>query len=497
MMTLDRHSPLWPVLALAALLSATTATAEDSPGETRTAVDTRAGRVLDLTVCGKAGTFDLDIYAGMSTLLRVPDDIRSYSWDADSGIEFVHRGERLYVSPRKGVPAGTLKGARVWSKDKDFEFSMHLTVSDQLPPHTNVIIKQQREKGEPARNNPCNPLVDDSLREARIRAFGRHEMATDTVIGVPEVELVARSGEAVDASLPLAEWVDGHLTVDFDVENPWSQPARLVDIQAVDRHGQPIPSEVVYRGRDDKDGEIATLEMHGRIWGSLLIPNASAHDIEPMQIKFIGTKGTAPYTTAIKVIRMRPVSEADEARTARARQVAVSVRALYGGFWTDDAVAGTELIGGTNVSGFGVRMAKGMHHNFAFEADLIGGRTGTAQFVDAQWQSMQGEIARQANFGRLQGSGVLRFGQRHVVSVRLGVGVQAISYESTFTTGGVGMPGPGGSFEIDGMYTVGVGFDSHIGRHWTFGAGANFSSTLQTVSRTLDAGFHLGYRWSP
>ena len=178
MTILDRHRPTWLVLALAALLSTSIAIADDAPDETRAAVDARTGRVLELTVCGKAGTFDLDIYAGMSTLLRVPDDVKNYSWDADSGIEFVHRGERLYVSPRKSVPAGTLKGARVWSKD--FEFSMHLTVSDQLPPHTNVIIKQQLDKGEPARNNPCNPLVDDSLREARIRAFGRHETATDT-----------------------------------------------------------------------------------------------------------------------------------------------------------------------------------------------------------------------------------------------------------------------------------------------------------------------------
>ena len=496
MTTLDRHRPLWPVLALAALLSATTAAAEDAPAETRTAVDTRAGRVLELTVCGKAGTFDLDIYAGMSTLLRVPDDIKNYSWDADSGIEFIHWGERLYVSPKKSVPAGTLKGARVWSKDKDFEFSMHLTVSDQLPPHTNVIIKQQLDRGEPARGNPCNPLVDDSLREARIRAFGRHETATDTVIGVPEVELVARSGEAVDASLPLAEWVDGHLTVDFDVENPWSQPARLVAIEAVDRDGQPIPSEVVYRGKDDGSDEIATLEMHGRIRGSLLIPNAIDHDIEPMQIKFIGTKGTAPYTTAIKVIRMRPVSEADEAREARARQMAVSVRGVYGGFWTDDG-ADLGMLAGTNVTGFGIRITKGFFHHIAFEADIIGGRTGQAQFADAQWQNMQGAIVRQANIGRLQGSGVLRFGHRHVVSMRLGVGVQAIDYESSFTAGGVSMPGPGGSFTIDGMYTVGVGFDSHIGKHWTFGAGANFSSTLQTISRTLDAGIRIGYRWNP
>ena len=497
MTTLDRHRPLWSVLALAALLSATTATAEDAPAETRTAVDMRAGRVLELTVCGKAGTFDLDIYAGMSTLLRVPDDIRSYSWDADSGIEFIHRGERLYVSPRKGVPAGTLKGARVWSKNKDFEFSMHLTVSDQLPPHTNVIIKQQRDKGQPARNNPCNPLVDDSLREARIRAFGRHETATDTVIGVPEVELVARSGEAVDASLPLAEWVDGHLTVDFDVENPWSQPARLVAIEAVDRHGQPIPSEVVYRGRDDKDDEIATLEMHGRIRGSLLIPNAIDHDIEPMQIKFIGTKGTAPYTTAIKVIRMRPVSEADEAREARARQIAVSVRGVYGGFWTDDGVDGTETIGGASMKGLGIRLTKGISNLWAFEAEFIGGQSAQVMFRDASWQGMQGDISRPASFGRLLAAGVVRFGERYIVSTRLGVGVQATSYNSTFTAGGVGMPGPGGSFAIDGMYTVGVGFDTHFGKHWTFGAGANFSSTLRTVTSTLDAGLHFGYRWSP
>lgn len=45
----------------------------------------------------------------------------------------------------------------------------------------------------------------------------------------------------------------------------------------------------------------------------------------------------------------------------------------------------------------------------AFEAELLGGRTGAVRFTDASWQQMQGLLIREANFGRIQGAGILRF----------------------------------------------------------------------------------------
>ena len=68
---------------------------------------------------------------------------------------------------------------------------------------------------------------------------------------------------------------------------------------------------------------------------------------------------------------MRPVSEADEAREARARQMAVSVRGVYGGFWITHG-ADQGMLDGKRVTGLGVRITKGMHTNFAFETDFIG-----------------------------------------------------------------------------------------------------------------------------
>ena len=85
----------------------------------------------------------------------------------------------------------------------------------------------------------------------------------------------------------------------------------------------------------------------------------------------------------------------------------------------------------------------------------------------------------------------------HVVSTRVGLGVQGTSYDSSFTTGGgATMDGPGEAFEIDGVWSVGGSFDARIGEKWTFGAGSTLSVAFKTDARALEAGVQLGYRWT-
>ena len=58
------------------------------------------------------------------------------------------------------------------------------------------------------------------------------------------------------------------------------------------------------------------------------------------------------------------------------------------------------------------------------------------------------------------------------------------------------MTGPGETFEIDGVWSVGGAFDARIGEKWTFGAGATFSCVFATGARSLEAGVQFGYRWT-
>ena len=225
------------------------------------------------------------------------------------------------------------------------------------------------------------------------------------------------------------------------------------------------------------------------------VPRDMTSGFEGLRMSFYGPP-PLPTVVAQRVIETWPRMPEHIAKKRRwAKQVAISVRMLGGGFWTDDAAdLGRE--DGTGLTGFGVRIGKGMHHNFVFEAEAMGGRTGEARFYGADWQGMQGDISRQASFGRVQGSGVIRFGDRYVGSMRMGVGIQGTSFESEFTTNGSTMEGPGADFELDGVWLVGAGFDTRLGEHWTFGAGANFSRTWASSASALEAGVHLGYRWS-
>ena len=188
---------------------------------------------------------------------------------------------------------------------------------------------------------------------------------------------------------------------------------------------------------------------------------------------------------------------ASEEAKRRSRQVAVSVRGVFGGFWAEDAVDLTETIGATTMGGLSIRVTKGHSQHLAFEGEFVGGRSGTVLFRDVDWQTMQGDITRQASFGRLAAAGVIRYGTTNVLSTRFGVGVQGTSYDSLFTTGGTYMDGPGNSIEFNGLWSVGIGFDTQLAKFWTLGAGATFAQFVGSDARVLEGGIQLGYRWDP
>lgn len=88
---------------------------------------------------------------------------------------------------------------------------------------------------------------------------------------------------------------------------------------------------------------------------------------------------------------------------------------------------------------------------------------------------------------------MIRFGDRFIVSTRLGVGILLASYDSTFTTGGTSMDGPGDGLEVDGVWSVGGGFDARLGEHWGLGVATTLAVAFKSEARSLEAGLHLGY----
>ncbi len=180
----------------------------------------------------------------------------------------------------------------------------------------------------------------------------------------------------------------------------------------------------------------------------------------------------------------------------RARQVSVGAVLRGGAFWHG---SGTEqrLLDSTSMTTLGLRVVKGFTDTWAFHGEFVGGRTGEAYFPNASWDNMNGDIRRRALFGRALGAGVLRFGQKYMPFMRLGVGVQATSHESTFLTGGTTMDGPGASFEVNGIWTIGAGLDIRLGRRWIAGASASFDQLWGNDSRSIGAGIYLGYVGNP
>ncbi len=183
-------------------------------------------------------------------------------------------------------------------------------------------------------------------------------------------------------------------------------------------------------------------------------------------------------------------------RQRRARQVSVGVQLRRGAFWHGN---GTEqrVLDSTSMTVLGVRAVKGLHENWAVTGEVVGGKTGEAYFDGVSWRDMEGEVRRRATFGRITVGGVYRLGRTYVPFVRLGAGVQATSHDSTFITGGTTMDGPGASFEVDGIFTMGAGLDIRLGRHWLAGVGASFDKLLSSDSRSVGAGIYIGYAGNP
>ena len=319
--------------------------------------------------------------------------------------------------------------------------------------------------------------------------------------------------ERVKPRLLPTRWNDAgtHLLTPFDVCNRGPKPFRLATVQATSLDGRIHRVEVTHIA-DPSFGRnqlIATIENRMCVRGVLAIELAQHGVMEQFDIEWAEPEGGRWLSAKILKWTTRQVALATltpeeefmqrvrerEAREARARQLIVGPRITYGACWIASGLDGNNL-DATDCTAVGVHLVKGFFESVAFEAELVGGWTGEASFKGVMIGDEQRDLRRNAKLGRVTAGGVLRFGDKTIPYVRLGVGFQGISYDSQLSLG-TSTDGPDDSLELTGFFTLGGGLQARLGEHIMAGIALSFVNSTDNKYRSLDAGIHIGYGWNP
>ena len=182
--------------------------------------------------------------------------------------------------------------------------------------------------------------------------------------------------------------------------------------------------------------------------------------------------------------------------------ITLSFQGIAGAVWLANPVQ-TDQLGAAPTAGLSFRVRRGFNRIVSFEGEVAGTTSGKASFDGMMVEGEEGELIRNASLGRVLFGGVLHFGEQYRPMFRLGVGFQGVNHGSQFNpTAGPQRNGPGGDFEIAGLWSAGIGFEAKLGRHWTAGIGATFvgsaTSTSPSGLRTsFEGGLYLSYGWTP
>lgn len=499
-------------------------------GATAQTAVSATGNMLEYTVCGTAATFPLDVSTGTPTMVELPGGFDQFLHDDATRWVVKRDGNKLYIAAPRDTPTGEELALRIRAtRPVPFETSLHTRAVRRVRGiDDNVVIYHQSDEkrfGAHPEDNPCISRGTSPTQRLRIRAFDRQH-SKSRAIGVPEIDHVARSRHGVPIELTMCEMDAGNLVLDFGVNNRYATATEISDVRVLNSDRQVVLSEI-WRWNDEgvfsarKKVAIAAFQD---VRASIYIPNADKQELEPMWVEFRGTRGASPFMASMQVGTFRHMTpeeieqmqredelrrqreeedrqreEERRRREKRAKQISVSVGGLFGAVWVGPGLTSlTDQLGvaGADMSGLGIRATKGLHHYFAFEGELLGGRGGQVSFTDVSWQGMTGDITRQASFGRVQAAGVIRFGTKYVVSTRFGVGFQGTVHESHFTVGETRMEGPGNGFEFDMALFGGLGFDMRLAKRWILGAQFTGGRMFGEM-RFVNMGLSLGFAWNP
>lgn len=515
-----KHLALWTA-ALALALSAAPATKAyaEEPGKSATPSLAKrltgvcfAHSITRVYVPMKGGKFKVTVPLQKLAFLQFPETIK-----LQEGL-FVHGGftmkqtkHTLTIAPSATLKDGDSSNLVIRAGDlrttAELVFSATLTQPASILDVTPLPVKDfARHKAEHQAKQAKQERERDAVIMQKYRR-GVAGMLLSMKVMRPSGPRIAALGESTPSHYApdgeiravltrLLETEEGRY-MEVVVENRTNSKFQVESTYLSDGLDAGVPVDVQFEKPVKANGKLlAVIPARGKVRGMVVVPDGVTSGIDALRLQLRAPPGLTSVV-AQRVVEIWPRMPEHLARKRRwDKQAVLTVRMLGGGFWTGDAIDGTEATAGAGMTALSMRIGKGMHHNFAFEAEVAGGFTGQAMFRDADWLGMEGDIARQASFTRAQGFGVIRFGHRYVSSMRLGVGVQGTNYDSRFTTVGSTMDGPGASFEIDGVWSVGGAFDARIRENWTLGAGATFSDAFNTGYRSVELGVQFGYRWT-
>ena len=286
----------------------------------------------------------------------------------------------------------------------------------------------------------------------------------------------------------------------------------LADVATIDDHG------LVDREH------IARIPPRTRIRGTVVIPDArglgsalrfminTPDGVHPVIATLTGLAYAGPLEEVVaraeeQLRREKAViDEAEEQlrrdRAARERaeaergRVSLHVEALGGAIWLGDGLEQRKPTA-TSLTGLAVRAVYGFNQWVAFEGWIMGAGTGQARFTGMTIGEQDGTLVRSASLGRVQFGGVLRFGDRIIPTVRLGLGLQGAGYDAELMTATGSEPVAESGLELTTTLNFGAGLDVRLGDH--FAAGFAFSGVQQWAEglQAIEAGIHVGYAWQP
>lgn len=293
----------------------------------------------------------------------------------------------------------------------------------------------------------------------------------------------------------------------FDVNNRDPEQFALAEIrisnqQYPDRHVDIVALDVP---RTDNEELVATIPGKTRVHGVIMLPDAMNDELDRLSIELRQPSGVGSVVAAAQSWRLRPVSEEELEEEARARQQSLSGRVVTGALWLPDD-AGLERLEATRMFGVGVRYLKGFQNKFAFEAEVIAAWTGDASFDGVMVDGTQGQLSRSAVLGRVLLGGMLRFGDKISPNVRIGVGGQALRFNTRFAPVGGGVERDDSVFAVDALWMFGGGLDIRLNERLITGLSASLVGPLTRAGGEgvglnrndgllLELGLRFGYAW--
>jgi hypothetical protein len=474
---------------------------------------------------GGRGSAQIPVHPEHATYIEMPSKIRAYHTpERTPKFKVQDNGNRLRVRSLDNATMGDKLSLYV-ETDAAEHLNLLFFLTDKADVNESLIVVRRRSEAERRQAEVDEEVArqmaarqSDTLKALTLQAHQRR----DGDVRVPLHPAI--STDAVYArflrSLAVASDAGsgkGSTYLTFEVVNnsPFDYPVAAVDVFAADMR-QKARAEIICVGdvpecRDGNSDLITTVYAGTRLQATVRVPDELEGELHRLSLQIAAPGGLQPLMLAAQewvlpegktyypkmtreqALEYERIRRQEEQRQERLRRdemergrVTLHLQAVGGAIWLPSPMD-TDELAATSVQGLGMRATYGFTTALAFEGEIVGARTGEASF--------DGGMSRSASLMRVQVGGALRFGEKIVPLVRLGVGLQVGMTEAQ-------MPDSAESaFAASVPFTVGIGVDYRLGSTLLLGIGATATGALQGSNDAsklgIEAGMHLGYSWRP